>query len=68
MLSDLLKSAKKRNLITSDIDYVALIRNMFAHGSDDILDAPMVLTTFAIITGLIKELYAPARLESSGID
>jgi hypothetical protein len=57
MLDELLKSAKEQNLISSDIEYLSKMRNMFAHGSDAVLNPPMFLTTFEIVTDIIRELY-----------
>ena len=58
MLDELLKSAKQQNLISSEIDYLSQMRNMFMHGSDTVLNPPMFLTTFEIVTDIIQELYA----------
>ncbi|MGR9145666.1 hypothetical protein ACU8MP_25355 (plasmid) [Rhizobium leguminosarum] len=60
MLSDLLKVAKTHNLIGSEIDYIAPMRNMFAHGSGAILNPPMVLTTLQLVTLLIAEMFSSA--------
>lgn len=57
MLDELLKSAKKQNLISSEIEHLSHLRNMFAHGSDTVLNPPMFLTTFEIVTDIIRELY-----------
>lgn len=57
MLDELLKSAKEQNLISSEIEYLSKMRNMFAHGSDAVLNPPMFLTTFEIVTDIIRELY-----------
>lgn len=57
MLDELLKSAKKQNLISSEIEHLSQLRNMFAHGSDTVLNPPMFLTTFEIVTDIIRELY-----------
>jgi hypothetical protein len=57
-LSDLLKLARTNNLIRSEIDYIARMRNMFAHGSDAILNPPMVLTTLQLVTGVIAEMFS----------
>jgi hypothetical protein len=57
MLDELLKSAKEQNLISSEIEYLSKMRNMFAHGSDTVLNPPMFLTTFEIVTDIIRELY-----------
>lgn len=57
MLDELLKSAKEQNLISAEIEYLSKMRNMFAHGSDTILNPPLFLTTFEIVTDIIRELY-----------
>ncbi|MCY1665001.1 hypothetical protein [Rhizobium sp. SL86] len=57
MLDELLKSAKQQNLISSEIEHLSQLRNMFAHGSDTVLNPPMFLTTFEIVTDIIRELY-----------
>lgn len=58
MLDELLKSAKEQNLISMEIEYLSKLRNMFAHGSDAVLNPPIFLTTFEIVTDIIRELYA----------
>ncbi|RFB81163.1 hypothetical protein [Methylovirgula sp. 4M-Z18] len=58
MLNELLKVAKKQNLIVTPIDHLHKIRNMFAHGSDTVLNPPMFLTQFGIVTNIIRELYS----------
>lgn len=57
MLDELLKAAKEQNLISSEIEYLSKMRNMFAHGSDTVLNPPMFLTAFEIVTDVIRELY-----------
>ncbi|MFG1186243.1 hypothetical protein [Xanthobacter aminoxidans] len=57
MLDELLKAAKEQNLISSEIEYLSKMRNMFAHGSETVLNPPMFLTTFEIVTDVIRELY-----------
>jgi len=57
MLDELLKSAKEQNLISAEIEYLSKMRNMFAHGSDTILNPPLFLTTFEMVTDIIRELY-----------
>ena len=57
MLDELLKSAKEQNLISAEIEYLSKMRNMFAHGSDTILNPPLFLTTFEIVTDIIRELF-----------
>lgn len=58
MLDELLKSAKAQKLISSDIDYLSKLRNMFAHGSGVVLNPPLFLPTFEIVTEIIRELYS----------
>lgn len=59
MLDELLKAAKAEGLIQSEIDYIAHMRNTFLHGSDFVLNPPMFLTTFHLVTAIIRELYSP---------
>jgi len=59
MLDELLKTAKAQGLIQSEIDYLSHMRNTFMHGSDIVLNPPMFLTTFQIVTTIIRELFAP---------
>lgn len=61
MLDELLKSAKQQGLISSEIEYLSKLRNMFAHGSDAVLNPPMFLTSFEIVTDIIRELYADQK-------
>ncbi len=59
MLDELLKTAKADGLIRSEIDYITHMRNTFMHGSDLVLNPPMFLTTFHLVTAIIRELYGP---------
>jgi hypothetical protein len=59
MLDELLKTAKAQRLIQSEIDYLSYMRNTFMHGSDIVLNPPMFLTTFQMVTTIIRELFAP---------
>ncbi|UWU26174.1 hypothetical protein N2601_33555 (plasmid) [Rhizobium sp. CB3060] len=59
MLDELLRTAKAQSLIQSEIDYLSHMRNTFMHGSDIVLNPPMFLTTFQIVTAIIRELFAP---------
>lgn len=49
-----------QGLIASDGPSITMIRNMFAHGSDTVLDAPMFLDPFRHVTAMIAELFDPA--------
>ena len=57
MLDELLRTAKAQSLIQSEIDYLSHMRNTFMHGSDIVLNPPMFLTTFQIVTAIIRELF-----------
>jgi len=59
MLSKLLASAKAHKLISTNIEYVVPMRNMFAHGSDAVLNVPLFLAALDLVTGLIRELHSP---------
>jgi hypothetical protein len=67
MLAELLEAAKAQGLITGDVILLALVRNMFAHGSDTVLNVPMFLEPFKIVTALIADLFAPSRASSGTI-
>lgn len=57
MLDELLKAAKAQGLISAEIEYLSKLRNMFAHGSDAVLNPPLFLPSFEIVTDIIRELY-----------
>ncbi len=57
MLDELLKVAKAQGLISAEIEYLSKLRNMFAHGSDVVLNPPLFLTPFEIVTDIIRDLY-----------
>lgn len=57
MLGDLLEAAKTQGLISDDISGINLMRKMFAHGSDAVLNAPMFLAPFQVVTSMIAELF-----------
>lgn len=57
MLDELLKSAKELKLISSDIRYLSKLRNTYAHGSDAVLNPPLFLTQFEVVTQIIQELF-----------
>ncbi|OWK24632.1 hypothetical protein AJ87_19790 [Rhizobium yanglingense] len=59
MLDELLKTAKAQGLIQSEIDCLSYMRNTFMHGSDIVLNPPMFMTTFQMVTAVIRELFAP---------
>lgn len=61
MLSELLETAQKQGLLAGDFKLLAHLRNMFAHGSDTILNPPMFLDPFKLVTGLIAELFDPSK-------
>lgn len=58
-LDELLKAAKRQGLIASDITYLSDLRNLFLHGSETVLNPPMFLIQFQVITRIIQELYEP---------
>jgi hypothetical protein len=62
MLDELLKAAKAHSLITQPIDGLTLFRNSFAHGSDAVLNPPMFLTLFEIVTSMIRELFENGKM------
>lgn len=39
-----------------------MIRNMFAHGSDIVLNASMFLEPFRYVTAMIAELFDPKKV------
>jgi hypothetical protein len=59
MLWELLEAAKEQRLISGDINWINPLRKMFAHGSDTVLNAPMFLTPFEVVTSMIAELFNP---------
>ncbi|MGO6742104.1 hypothetical protein [Rhizobium ruizarguesonis] len=59
MLDELLKTAKAQGLIQSEIEYLSHMRNTFMHGSDIVLNPPMFLATFHVVTAIIRELFSP---------
>jgi hypothetical protein len=65
MLSELLKAAKEQNLVAADISMISAIRNMFAHGSDTVLNAPMFLIPFKMVTAMIVDIFDPAKTAST---
>jgi hypothetical protein len=57
MLDELQKSAKEKKLISSDIEYLSTLRDMYAHGSDAVLNPPLFLTQLEVVTRIIQELF-----------
>jgi len=57
MLDELLKTAKAQGLISSNVEWMNHSRKMFAHGSDAVLNPPLFLTQFEVVTCVIRELY-----------
>ncbi|NTA14282.1 hypothetical protein [Agrobacterium tumefaciens] len=58
MLDELLKSAKNQGLISADVKGLSHLRNMFAHGTSAVLNPPMFLAPFELITETIAEMFA----------
>ncbi|MDR3713988.1 MAG: hypothetical protein P4L51_14290 [Puia sp.] len=56
-LDELLKTAMAQGLISSDIEWMHHVRNMFAHGSNAVLNPPMFLDLFEEVTLVIRELF-----------
>jgi hypothetical protein len=61
MLGELLEAANAQGLVAADVRSITMIRNMFAHGSDTVLNAPMFLEPFRYVTAMIAELFDPAK-------
>lgn len=61
MLQELLKTAKAQGLIQSEINYLSHMRNTFMHGSDFVLNPPMFLTTFQMVTTIIRGYFLLSR-------
>jgi hypothetical protein len=59
MLGELLEAAKTQGLISGDIKGLNQMRKMFAHGSDTVLNPPMFLAPFHVVTLMIAELFHP---------
>jgi hypothetical protein len=58
MLDELLKTAKAQGLISVEVESLKYLRNMFAHGSDAVLNPPMFLAPLQLVTRTIAELFA----------
>jgi hypothetical protein len=61
MLGELLEVAQAQGLISGEVFGITQVRNMFAHGSDSVLNVPMFRTSFDAITSMIAELFKPAH-------
>ncbi|MHC2284013.1 hypothetical protein ACVI1J_010483 [Bradyrhizobium diazoefficiens] len=61
MLGELLGAANAQGLVAADVRSITMIRNMFAHGSDTVLNAPIFLEPFRYVTAMIAELFDPAK-------
>jgi hypothetical protein len=57
MLGELLEAAKTQGLISGDISWINPMRKMFAHGSDAVLNPPMFLAPFEVVTSMIADLF-----------
>jgi hypothetical protein len=57
MLGELLEAAKAEGLISGDITWINPMRKMFAHGSDAVLNPPMFLAPFEVVTSMIADLF-----------
>ena len=65
MFGELLEVAQDQKLLSGDITWIKPLRNMFAHGSDTVLNAPMFLSPFEAATGMIAQLFEPSSLPLS---
>ena len=59
MLGELLEVAKTQGLMSGDINGINQMRKMFAHGSDTVLNPPMFLAPFHVVTLMIADLFHP---------
>jgi len=66
-LSNLLEAAKKKGLITSDVSVAPKIRNVFQHGTEDIIDPNIFLNMLEGVTSLVWEMYDPKRVIADGV-
>jgi hypothetical protein len=57
MLGELLEAAKAQGLIAGDISWINPLRKTFAHGSDTVLNPPMFLQPFEVVTAIITGLF-----------
>jgi hypothetical protein len=64
MLPQLLEAGKERGLISGDISWINVMRKMFAHGSDTVLNPSLFLTPFAAVTAIITEMFDAGRLSN----
>jgi hypothetical protein len=60
-LAELLESAHAQGLIAEDVRLLAPLRNMFAHGSGTVLNGPMFLGPFQLVTAIIAGLFDPVQ-------
>lgn len=56
-LRTLLQDAKKRGLVSSQIEHLTKLRNMYAHGTDTILNPSLFLLIFKHVTNIIQDLF-----------
>lgn len=54
----LLRSAKEQGIIATDFEGLSHLRNMFAHGTDTVLNPPLFLAPFHLVTATIRELFS----------
>jgi len=59
MLGELLETAEAQGLMVGDFSWINPLRRMFAHGSDTVLNAPMFLSPFEVVTSIIIGLFDP---------
>ena len=57
MLHTLLEEGARQGFIRYSTDGLHLLRNDFVHGSDAVLNPPMFLTVFELVTRIIAELF-----------
>lgn len=62
MLDELLRAAKAQGLISIDVEGLSHVRNLFAHGTDAVMNPPLFLGQFKLITATIAELFASPLL------
>jgi len=56
-LRTLLQDAKKRGLVSSQVEHLTRLRNMYAHGTDTILNPPLFLLMVEHVTNIIQNLF-----------
>jgi hypothetical protein len=62
-LGPLLGQAKKDGLFLGDIETMTRFRNMFAHGSGVVINPPLFLRPFELVTLAIRDLYERPLIE-----